>query len=152
MLFLAGAVMLAAASTAAAQDSPQGAGRKTYTVPCTWNGDSQLIVKRYRECLKSDNPGVVEAALAHIVWMRVAAPCVDVTPLKADVDRLAAGGAPAAIRFRAYLTAIVFEDPESYMALAQREFEGPNELFSSVTSQTYASESADLYSAVAGGQ
>jgi hypothetical protein len=47
---------------------------------------------------------------------------------------------------------MVFEDPESYMALAQREFEGPNDLFSSVTSQTYASESADLYSAVAGGQ
>lgn len=144
--------MFAAASTAVAQNPSAGTERKTYTVPCEWKGDSQLIVKRYGESLKSDNQGVVEATLAHIIWMRVAATCMDVTPLQADVERLAVKGAPASLRFRAYLTAMVLEDPESYKALAQREFAGPNELFAGVTNLMYAAESADLYSVVADGQ
>jgi hypothetical protein len=146
-MLLAGAVMLAAASSAAAQDPTPGAQRKTYTVPCNWKGDSQMIVKRYRDCLRSENPGVVEAALAHILWMNIAVPCVDVSPLKADVDRIATKGGPAAIRFRAYLTAMVLEDPEAFKSLAAREFEGPADLFAGVTHQMYASGSADLYTA-----
>jgi hypothetical protein len=77
---------------------------------------------------------------------------VDVTPLRADVERLSIEGAPAAIRLRAYLTAMVFENPEDFKAIAQREFEGPNDLFASVTRQMYAADSVDLYSAVADGQ
>jgi len=151
-LFLAGAMMLTMASTAAAQGTKETAGHKTYTVPCTWKGDSKLLVNRYRECLASDNQGVVEAALAHILWMRVAVPCVDVTPLKADVERLSIEGAPASIRLRAYLTAMVFENPQEFKGIAQREFEGPNDLFAGVTQQMYAADSADRYPAMADGQ
>jgi hypothetical protein len=151
-LFLAGAVMLASASTSAAQTASQETARKTYTVPCNWKGDSKLVVNRYRACLASDNQGVVEAALAHILWMRVAAPCVDVTPLKADVERLSIEGAPASIRLRAYLTAMVFENPQEFKAIAQREFEGPSDLFAGVTQQVYAADSADRYPAMADGQ
>jgi hypothetical protein len=152
VLFLAGAVMLASASTAASQESEKAAAKKTYTVPCSWKGDSRLIVNRYRDCLKSDNQGVVEAALAHILWMRVAAPCVDVTPLKADVERLSVKGKPATIRLRAYLTAMVFENPDEFKGIAQREYEGPNDLFASVTDQMYAADSENDYPAMADGQ
>jgi hypothetical protein len=152
VLFLAGAVMFASASTAAAQGSEAGAAKKTYTVPCNWKGDSKMLANRYRECLASDNQGVVEAALAHILWMRVAAPCVDVTPLKADVERLSIKGKPASIRLRAYLTAMVFENPEAFKTLAQSEFEGPNDLFAGVTQQMYAAESAEQYAAIEDGQ
>lgn len=149
VLFLAGALMVASASTAAAQSSGERAERKTYTVPCEWKGDSKVIVKRYRECLASENQGVVEAALAHVIWIQVAAPCIDVAPLKADIDRLSVEGTPAPTRLRAYLASMVFENPEGFKALAKQEFQGPADLFAAVTGSMYAADSAEDRAAIA---
>jgi hypothetical protein len=151
VLFLAGAVMFASASNAAAQDPREGAERKVYTVPCNWTGDSGKLVKAYGKCLKSDNPGVLESALGHILWMRVAVACVDITPLKPMVDDLAVSGNSASIRLRAYLTAMVMENPEAFKELAGHEFQGPHDLFANVAELVYASEIGD-YPPVAAGR
>ncbi len=151
-LFLAGAVMFTMASTAAAQDAKETAEHKTYTVPCNWKGDSKLLVKAYGACLESDNPGVVESTLGHLLWMRATVSCVDITPLKPNVDQLSVNGKTASIRFRAYLTAIVMENPEAFRELVQQEFEGPQDLFASVAGYVYANESGDGLPAVAEGR
>jgi len=152
MLFLAGAMMLASASNAAAQVPGAQTRPKTYTSPSTWTGDSQKLVKAYRNCLRSDNPGVVESSLGHILWMRIAVSRVDITPLKSDVDELAITGKTAAVRLRAYLTAMVMENPDAFRTLSQQNFDGPHDLFASVASQAYASESGSYLPAVAEGR
>jgi hypothetical protein len=138
-------MMVASASSSAAENPGAGAERKLYPVPCTWKGDSELIVKRYKICLNSENQGVVEASLAHVLWIRLAAPCVDVTPLKSEIERLSVEGSNASVRFKAYMVAVIFEDPEQFKTIASQGYDDSGQLFGSVTRHVAAASSGDLY-------
>ena len=69
-------------------------------------------VDNYVVCLKSDNCGVVESALAHVVKLRLAFPNESFTDITREVTRLAASGSTSCIRFKAALTRQVFENTD----------------------------------------
>lgn len=69
-------------------------------------------VDNYVACLKSDNCGVVESALAHVVKLRIAFPNESFTDVSREVTRLAASGSTPYIRFKAALTRQVFENTD----------------------------------------
>jgi len=91
--------------------------------------------KKYVQCLKSDNAGVVESALAHAVNMKLICPSVEFRKLKAEISDLSKSGSTPVTRYKAYLAGLVFENAAMFTRVRQAGYETPEELFRSVATQ-----------------
>ncbi|MCX6141958.1 MAG: hypothetical protein NTZ35_01940 [Ignavibacteriales bacterium] len=72
------------------------------------------ITRNYLRCLCSDNAGVIESALGHVTYMRIAYPNLDLTQIRKRVFALSMEGFTRSIRRKAFLALEVFADPSSF--------------------------------------
>jgi hypothetical protein len=68
--------------------------------------------KNYAACLDTRNDGVIVSTLAHIALLKGANPDLPLAVLRSSVEEVAATSPSRAVRYRAYLTLMVFTAPE----------------------------------------
>jgi hypothetical protein len=119
------AVMLAGAGAAAAQPAiPAAASYRKV--------DAARAEKQYLAGLASLNEGVVVSALAQVARMKMAVPHEQFARLHDAVGDLVHEGRTPAIRAKASLAAIVFDNPALFEGDADRQFGTADELFGTV--------------------
>lgn len=91
--------------------------------------------KKYVLCLKSDNAGVVESALAHAVNMKLICPTLEFKKLKAEINNVSANGSSTMTRYKAYLAGLVFDNTQMFGQVRSAGYTTPEELFRSVATQ-----------------
>lgn len=74
----------------------------------------QKAARVLRANLNCDNEGVVESSIALCAFLRVAAPHLDLGDLQRRLGDVAISGATPAIRYKAFLATIVFENPRDF--------------------------------------
>lgn len=74
----------------------------------------QKIENSYLRCLNSGNPGVVESALGHVIYLRIAFAKADLREIETRLLDLATRGHTRAIRHKAYVAIQVFADPQAF--------------------------------------
>lgn len=89
----------------------------------------------YLGCLHSRHEGVTESALAHVAMMKLAVPQGEFKALKAGVTEVARKAANPELRYKAWLTASVLENPELFGGIARGEFNSADELFGALASR-----------------
>jgi len=92
----------------------------------------QRAVKNYAGCLESTNIGVVESALAHVARMKLIFPATESKELAKRIEFLTVNGQTPAIRYKAYLTLMVFDSPEIFGQVGQKEFQEDEEVFTTL--------------------
>lgn len=97
------------------------------------------VEKSYVAALQSENDGVVESALAHVTRMKLCLPARDFPALEAVIADLVKSGRTPAIRYRAYLAALVFDGPELFKEEQATEFRTPEELYAAISHRLQAS-------------
>jgi hypothetical protein len=84
-----------------------------------------MIAQNYLSCLRSDNPGVVESALGHVTYLRIAYPNLDLREHEEVIFDLTKTGLNRTIRSKAFVALKVFADPSSFKsAIATRKDTG----------------------------
>jgi hypothetical protein len=78
--------------------------------------DIQKFSKNYLFCLQSSIPLVVESALGHVSYMRIAYPDMCLRELKNKIADLSVHGATPSIRAKAFTALEVFANPSAYTA------------------------------------
>lgn len=91
--------------------------------------------KNYLHCLNSATDAIVESALGGIVSLKLAFPEHEFAALEHRVEGLAVHGRTAAIRFKAYLTNAVLENPAQFGRFADLKPERNEELFYSIATE-----------------
>ena len=91
--------------------------------------------QRYVECLESCNTGVVESALAQAVLMKLYVPEKEFDGLRGKIGSLSVNGCNPAIRYKAYLASLVYDDPELFTKEQGQSFSDAEALFSSVSNR-----------------
>ncbi len=94
--------------------------------------DLGKVVELYMASLASENNGVVESVIAHLTHLRIVAYDQDLGGVETHLMGLARDGASQSIREKASLALQVFAYPAAFQSLADRDFEGPDELFEAV--------------------
>lgn len=89
--------------------------------------------KNYKACLGSENDGVVESAIAHVVRMKMYFKAEDFSDLKGAIDWLAVSGRTPGIRYKAYLASLVLDNPSWFKDECCKEYEGTEEMFTALS-------------------
>jgi hypothetical protein len=97
--------------------------------------DIERAQSAYKCCLQTENPGVQESAIAHLVWLKMQRPEADLSPLRECLDRLAVAGATTSVRYRAYLATLLLDSPVIFAGLESEFFATDEELFSAMTAR-----------------
>ena len=113
------AVALFTAVGAAGESTNAGANQRYK------NRDLVDVEKAYVLCLRSDNAGVVESGLGHAINVKLLFPTVEFPALKKGIDSATRTGATASIRYRAYLAALVFENPAMFSNIEKKVYDDP---------------------------
>ncbi len=91
----------------------------------------------YAAALRSECDGVVESAIAHSTLLRMVAQDLEMTQIQSTLADLAESGRTPAIRYKAYLAAAVFDNPEKFASTAKVRYADSEEFFSAVASQVH---------------
>ena len=97
--------------------------------------DLKKAEKNYLACLDSPNDGVLESGLAHIAMMKIFFPASAFPTLEQKVAELSVAGRTPTIRYKAYLTSAVFENPTAFALVAMAGYEDGEQLFKSLAAQ-----------------
>lgn len=114
-----------------------GAGQPAYFTSAVNHTEAKMrqAEPQYLASFGSDNQGVVESALAHAVWMKLCVPDREFISLRERVNSLAATEANPVIRTKAYLACLAFDKPELFEGVAEKSFEGGDELFAALNAR-----------------
>jgi hypothetical protein len=127
---VAAGLLLATLGTGASQAQDRNEGAKFFSERSRHStARLDLARKSYAQCLQSANDGVVESGLAHVVRMKLYVPAGDYDEIRDIINGLAVNGRTPAIRYRAYLAALVFDDPWLFTREAGRDYESGAEMF-----------------------
>ena len=85
--------------------------------------------KNYLVTLDMENEGVVESGLAQVAALKLALPATAFTPLKDKVADLAASGRTPTIRYKAYVTLMVFDNPAMFNEECCSNYSDGDQLF-----------------------
>ncbi len=134
VMLAAAALVGALAVPAAAQQTDTVAKARPFFSGLEAHKKVNLVAARraYRASLESGNDGVVETALAHIARMRMYMQADDFSDIKPAVDWLAVSSKTPAIRYKAYLTALVIENPKWFQEECCKEYVGSEEMFTAL--------------------
>jgi hypothetical protein len=91
--------------------------------------------KNYAHCLRSDNDGIVESALAHTAYTKMMLPTADLKEIRTEVEKLANSDRTPVIRYKAYLASMVFTSPGLFTRTLDTRYKDGDEFFSAVDSQ-----------------
>ncbi len=97
--------------------------------------NTATVVRNYASCLVSGNDGVIESALAHAAVMKLALPDADYRLLEAKVAEVARTATSPEIRYKAFLTGMVLDNPNMFRMLVTSSYEVPDELFAAIASR-----------------
>ena len=86
----------------------------------------------YEAGLKSGVDGLVESSITYSTLLRVAAPELDLCGIRSELDKISKSGNTPAIRYKAYLAGIVFENPQAFQNAVGNEDTDGNQLFGMV--------------------
>jgi hypothetical protein len=133
-MLAAAALIGALAMPAVAQEAdPVTKARPFFSSAETYRKANPVVVKRnYRASLETGNDGVIETALAHVVRMKMYMQAEDFSDIKPAIDWLAVGGRTPAIRYKAYLAALVIENPNWFKDECCKEYAGSEEMFTAL--------------------
>jgi hypothetical protein len=95
----------------------------------------EQAARNYKSCLEATNPGVVESALAHVAKMKLLFPKITCRELKERIEYLSAHGQTPSIRYKASLTAILFDNPGMFVQEGWADFREGSELFGALASK-----------------
>jgi len=130
--------LLLASLPALGQSNGRGMQHDPASSPAVWSyeeGYIQKAIKNYAAALKSTNDGVVESAIAQIVFIRIGLPKLDLKTVEGTVTNLAENGRTPVIRYKAYLANIVFESPASFEKALNVETTNSDAFFAVIASQ-----------------
>ena len=97
--------------------------------------DFQKIERNYLVCLSSRNSGIVESALGHVIYMRIAFPKEDFREVQTRLFDLASRGYTRAIRYKAYVALHVFADPQAFVKALESKDVKSDEFFADLVSR-----------------
>jgi hypothetical protein len=134
---LLGLAMVAATSMRAQEPSVQTKDEPRYfsAVECYKQANIAKITTGYLRCLASENHGAVESAIAHVTFIRIALPEVNLAEIEAALKELAFTGATQAIRYKAYLATQVYANPKAFAKVLENTYFSGDEMFAVVVSQ-----------------
>ncbi|MFH0989396.1 MAG: hypothetical protein V1799_05195 [bacterium] len=90
----------------------------------------QKAKKQYLQCLRERHEAIVEAALAHVAYLRIVAPDENVTELQKQIAILARDGITENIKIKAAIVQIIFTNPLAYENLLESKGLNSNQFFS----------------------
>ena len=124
--FLALGLAFAAVTTLQAQQYHDSSTSESDQATASIQGlNFERIKVNYLSCLHSDVPGVVESALGHVTYMRIAFPNLDLKEIEQRIVVLTMEGYTRPIRAKAFQALRVFADPASFhQAIASRRASG----------------------------
>lgn len=91
--------------------------------------------KNYLAGITSENEGVVESAIAHVVRMKMYLQDQNFCDLQPAISSLAVAGATPAIRYKAYLASLVLDNPSWFAEECGKEYRNPAELFTALSNR-----------------
>ncbi len=97
-----------------------------------FHANLEAAKKNYLVTLRSDNDGLVISGLAQVTMMRHYVPAENLDAIQAEVNSLAVRGRTPEIRYKAYLSSLVFSSPELFPQETIWQSESPDQLFSSL--------------------
>ncbi len=89
----------------------------------------------YAQCLKSENDGIVESALAHVAYTRLILPTADLKELRGVVEGLTNSDRSPVIRYKAYLASMVFVNPAFFTKTTATNYADGDEFFAAIAFQ-----------------
>ena len=89
--------------------------------------------RMYSACLKSGSNGVVESAIAHCLWAKLALPEAEFDQIREGLGSLAVFGRTPSIRYKAYLAGLVFDDPTVFTGGTMRPYDSTDQLFTALS-------------------
>jgi hypothetical protein len=126
------ALVLIATSTTHSQDKTiryfGGAERYRYM-------NTTVVDQRYLASLNNSNDGVVESALAHIARLKLEVPVSSDEFLSTRVADIAKTSSSPEIRYKAFLTGTVLNNPELFHTMELGQYDSPDELFAALASR-----------------
>ena len=115
---------------------------------CSLRSYEECDLKKYEKNFLGslDYPAneIIESGLAQVAMLKLAQPQTQCKKLKKKVDDLALHGATATVRYKAYLTGMVFEHPELFPYEKYGSYRDGDELFR-VLSQQLSRETLAAY-------
>jgi hypothetical protein len=105
----------------------------------------ESITKNYGVCLRSSTEGVVQSALAHVAYMKLTRPDLDLTGLEVEINRLAVFGPTQEVRINAHLVSLVFDSPKVFKALDLAGIDSPNTLFAAIAGRVQQTLMTERY-------
>jgi len=100
--------------------------------------DLMKAERNYLICLDSPNDGVLESGLAHIAMMKILFPASAFPALEQKVAEVSVVGRTSTIRYKAYLTSAIFENPTAFAMEATAGYEDGEQLFLSIAARMQA--------------
>jgi hypothetical protein len=94
--------------------------------------DVDKAASKYKLCLTCGNEGAVESALAHVAWMKIMRPDANLDEMRVLIDQLSVAGATPTVRYKAYLTFLVFDQPAMFAQLKQGRYGSSDEFYAAV--------------------
>jgi hypothetical protein len=126
-------VMMMLAATAKAQFAPE----RAYFAKASYSQsiNTARTEQSYLSCLRTGNDGVIESALAHVAMMKLTVPWNESKATMEKVGDVARTATSPEIRYKAFLTKAVLEDPRMFLGIASSGCNTPDELFSLLASR-----------------
>lgn len=93
------------------------------------------VEQGYLACLTMANDGVVESALAQIAMMKLMKVVDGSEAVRTRVAAIARTAASQELRYKAFLTKTVLEDPRMFDTIATTGYESADELFGAIASR-----------------
>jgi hypothetical protein len=85
--------------------------------------------KNYENALKSDNPGLVESAIFHVVKFKFFYPEEDIQQLETQIDLLVNDGDTKTIRYKAYLASEFLKNGELLANIEKEDYKDGDSFF-----------------------
>jgi hypothetical protein len=117
----------------AAGDRTENAGASYFTSHTAIN--QTVLEDNYARCLSSNTDGVVESALAYVIQMKLEWPDQNFSKIEKAARKLSVNGRTLAIRYKASLASIVYDDMLMQQLTDCVNCDTPDELFAKVSAR-----------------
>ena len=99
----------------------------------------KVITCNYLSTLRSDCEAIQESALGHVAYIRICRPNADLGQLRRKIDSLTVSGSSPSVRYKAFLTELVFSSPELFNDVSFWKELSLEELFPAIEGRMRAS-------------
>lgn len=127
------ALMMGACTSTASPQVKAGEERGVFASRSSHQrADLAKVERNYLACLQSLNDGVVESAIAQVAHLKLYCPDNCFAGLQGALNSLAVTGRTPAIRYKAYLAMLVFDQPAMFSKEQEGEYKTESQLFTAI--------------------